>query len=75
MYYSSRNITLIKEWHLTLNKNDDEDAKFMQTNDTKKLNHDLARLKKCFTMNPLTPLSKEDKEVLFKTREHYHSYP
>jgi hypothetical protein len=75
MYYSSRDINLIKEWGLKENKDDQNDQSQMLSTETETLNKDLAQLKKCFAKNPLSSLSKEEKKVLFKTREHFHTYP
>lgn len=75
MYYSSRDISHIKEWGLTLNLDDKNDETQMLSNESESLNKDLAQLKKCFAKNPLSPLSNEEKKVLFKTREHFHTYP
>jgi hypothetical protein len=47
----------------------------MLSNETEELNKDLAQLKKCFAKNPLSFINDEEKKVLFKTREHYHTYP
>lgn len=75
MFYSSRNLNQIKDWGLIPNKDDEADEKIMFSNETEKLNQELAELKKCFAKNPLSSLTEKEKIILFKTREHYHTYP
>lgn len=43
----------------------------MLQSDISQINKELAELKKVFLKNPLSPLSDEEKLVLFRTREHY----
>ena len=75
MYYSSRDINLIKEWGLIKNKDDKNDEADMLSNDSENLNKELAQLKKCFAKSPLDELDDDEKKVLFKTREHFQTYP
>jgi hypothetical protein len=71
MVYSSRDIDLIKRWGLTLNQDDLKDESEMLSIEIAQINKELAKLKRCFAKNPLSPLSQEEKDVLFRTREHY----
>lgn len=75
MYYSSRDLKLIEQWGLILNEDDENDKTQMLQNEIKQINTELAQLKKCFAKNPLSQLTDEEKNVLFRTREHYQSYP
>jgi hypothetical protein len=61
MYYSSRDINLIKEYELILNQDDLKDEKEMLSNDSENLNKELAQLKKCFAKSPLDSLNDEEK--------------
>lgn len=71
MYYSSRDLEQLKAWGLTENEDDKNDETSMFGNNIKKINTELAKLKIIFAKNPISPLSAEDKDVLFRTREHY----
>ena len=75
MYYSSRDLEQLEAWGLSLNEDDKNDKTSMFGNNIKMINTELAKLKIIFAKNPISPLSSEDKDVLFRTREHYQSLP
>ena len=60
---------------MTENQDDKNDKDKMLQSDISQINKELAELKKVFLKNPLSTLSDEEKEVLFRTREHYQTYP
>ncbi len=75
MYYSSRDLEQLKAWGLTLNEDDKNDETSMFGSNIQKINSELAKLKTIFAKNPISHLSIDEKEVLFRTREHYQSLP
>ena len=75
LYYSSRDLNIIKSWKLCTNKDDEDDEKSMLAINKEQTNKQLTALKKCLDKNPIEHLSSKERKTLFQTREHYQTYP
>ena len=60
---------------LTINEDDKKDKEDMLQSKISTINREIAKLKEIFAKNPLDSLKPAEADVLFRTREHYYTYP